>query len=62
MKENDKFYYTASEVQELLGVSRTKAYEIIKQLNNELAKKGYIVTMGRIPKKYLTERFYGMTI
>lgn len=53
-------YYTATEVMELLGVSRAKAYKIVKDLNEELAAKGYIVTAGRIPKKYLAEKCYGM--
>lgn len=55
-------YYTAGEVQEMLGVSRAKAYKIIKDLNEELAVKGYIVTAGKIPKKYLAEKCYGMTV
>lgn len=56
------FYYTAKEVMELLGVSRAKAYKIVKELNEELAKQGYIVTAGKIPKKYLAEKCYGMTV
>lgn len=55
-------YYTAQEVMEILGVSRAKAYKIIKQLNEELAVKGYIVTSGKVPKKFLAERLYGMTV
>lgn len=55
-------YYTAQEVMELLGVSRAKAYKIMKELNAELAEKGYIVTAGKVPKKYLAEKCYGMTI
>lgn len=55
-------YYTAQEVMELLGVSRAKAYKLVKELNDELAAKGYIVTAGKIPKKFLAERLYGMTI
>lgn len=55
-------YYTANEVMEMLGVSRAKAYKIVKELNEELAKQGYIVTAGKIPKKYLAEKCYGMAI
>ena len=53
-------YYTASEVQEMLGISRAKAYKIVKELNEELAAKGYIIISGRVPKKYLAEKYYGM--
>ncbi len=53
-------YYTANEVMEMLGVSRGHAYKIVKQLNEELASKGFIVVAGRVPKKYFAEHFYGL--
>ena len=53
-------YYTANEVKEMLGISRGHAYKIVKQLNDELAGKGFIVVAGRIPKKYFAEHFYGL--
>lgn len=53
-------YYTANEVKEMLGVSRGHAYKIVKELNDELASKGFIVVAGRIPKKYFAEHFYGL--
>lgn len=56
-----KLYYTANEVMEMLGISRGHAYKIVKQLNDELASKGFIVVAGRVPKKYFAEHFYGLT-
>lgn len=53
-------YYTAAEVQDMLGVSRAKAYSILKDLNRELEAEGYIVIPGRIPKKFFAEKYYGM--
>ena len=53
-------YYTASEVEELLGVSRGKAYKVIRELNQELGKKGYIVIAGKIPKQFFNEHYYGL--
>lgn len=53
-------YYTASEVQCMLGVSRGKAYQIIKDLNQELGAKGYIVIAGKIPKQFFNEHYYGL--
>lgn len=58
----DSLYFTAQEVQEMLGVSRAKAYKIVKELNDELASKGFIVTAGKVPKKFLSEKYYGMTV
>ena len=54
-------FYTAQEVAEILGVSRTKAYKIVKQLNLELQAKGFIVIAGRVPKKYFEERCYAFS-
>ena len=55
----NRIYLTTSEIQDLLGVSRAKAYRIVKDLNEELAAKNYIVVPGRIPKKFFAERYYG---
>lgn len=38
---NKKLYYTANEVAFMVGVGRTTAYGIVKQLNRELREKGY---------------------
>lgn len=46
------------EVREILGVGESLAYKIMKQLNEELEKKGYLVIRGKIPREYLEERFY----
>ena len=54
-------YYTASEVQEMLGVSRGKAYQVVRGLNEELEAKGFIVIDGKIPKKFFDEHFYGLS-
>ena len=52
-----QFYY-AEDLINMLNISRTKAYDIIKDLNNELEAKGYMTLSGRIPVKYYNERFY----
>lgn len=55
-------YYTASEVQELLGVSRGKAYQVVRDLNQELETKGFIVIAGKIPKQFFNEHYYGLAV
>ena len=45
-----------TEVQGLLGVSRSKAYQIIKELNNELMHEGFITINGHISRRYFMER------
>lgn len=57
-----KAYLNAKDVTELLGISRSKAYEIIKNLNLELEAEGYIVISGKVPKRYLEKKYYGLSI
>lgn len=54
--KTDDVFVRSAELQEILGVKRTKAFNIIKQLNKELADKGYITIRGRVPRKYFYER------
>lgn len=56
MKNN---YYSVTEVQEILDVSKSKAYEIIRVFNDELKEKNYLVLRGKVPKKYFNEKIYG---
>ena len=36
-------FITAEEVQQIIGVSRSKAYQIVQSLNRELKSMGYII-------------------
>lgn len=53
-------YYSAEEVAELLRISKGKSYAIIRDLNKELEQKGFITISGKVPRKYLEERCYGI--
>ena len=52
-------YVDAKEVMQTLGVSRNKAYKIIKELNEELEAWGFVIIAGKCSRKYFNERFYG---
>ena len=41
------YMMTVDDVMEELGVKRSKAYSILKQFNDELAKEGYVAVRGR---------------
>lgn len=58
MSLSEKTYLTVFDVQEELGISRSKAYQIIKRLNEELEQKGYLVINGKVSKRYFEEKFY----
>ena len=57
---NEKFL-KVDDVMQILGISKSAAYNIMRQLNNELKEKGYAVIRDKISRKYFEERFYGMT-
>lgn len=47
---------TAEQVATLCKVKVGKAYQIIRELNEELKKEGYITIRGRVNKDYLLKR------
>ena len=49
----------AEEVARELEVSKPYAYKLIRQLNEELKKKGFITVSGRVNRDYFNERLYG---
>lgn len=52
--------YNAKELGEVLGVSESKAYQFIRQMNDELKGKGFLVVRGKVPAAYVEERFFGV--
>ena len=52
------YYYTAKNVSEILGVSESHAYRLIRDLNEHLREMGFISISGRIPKAFFHENFY----
>lgn len=56
-----KIYYDAAQVANMLDISKSSAYNIIKKLNIELEKRGYIVIQGKVSRAYFDERWYGGT-
>lgn len=45
-------YITANEIMEILGVGRSKAYGIVRVMNEELERAGYNVIKGKVPVRY----------
>ena len=58
VKPVQKRFLTATDVAEILDVSRSTAYRIIKRLNTELNKAGKITVPGKISAKYFYENTY----
>lgn len=56
---SEKMFMKVEEVAAELEVSTAYAYKLMRELNKELKKKGFIVIPGRIDRKYFYENFYG---
>ena len=52
-------FMRAEDVANELGVSVSFAYKVIRTLNDELKKKGFVTVSGRVNRKYFYERTYG---
>jgi len=47
----------AKDVMEVLDISSSKAYEIIRDLNKELKAKGYMTVYGKVNTNYFVKKF-----
>lgn len=57
VRQESKFM-VVDEVAEILHVSQSTAYRIIRNLNNELKKEGKITVAGKISRRYFEEKCY----
>lgn len=55
---SEKKFLTAKDVSDLLGVSLSTAYRIIKRLNDDLARAGKITVPGKVSSRYFFENIY----
>lgn len=58
LQSSEKFM-NGQEVANVLEVSLSCAYGIIRKLNKELNDKGYITLSGKVSRRYFNERYYG---
>lgn len=58
---NANYMMNVHDVMRELGVSKSKAYEILRQLNKELERDGYKTLAGKVPRPYWEKKFYGYT-
>lgn len=57
-----KEFYDANDIQVITGVKMSKAYEIIRSLNERFKKefKGALTIKGKVPIWYFNEKFLGI--
>lgn len=57
-KQNEpKRFYRATDIMLELDCSSAYAYGIIRTLNAELQKRGFLTVPGRVPAAYFLERY-----
>ncbi len=44
-----------------MGVSNGHAYKLIREMNSELKKQGYLTIAGKLPRAYLEKCLYGFS-
>lgn len=55
----NKYMYNVQDVMGILDCSVDHAYKVIKKLNVELQKEGYMTEAGKVPAPYFAKKFYG---
>ena len=55
-----KAFIMVDEVAAILGISKSYAYKIVRNMNNELKRRGFITIAGRVSKQYFEEKLYGL--
>ena len=54
MKE--QIFITVAEAADMLGISKSHAYKIVRDLNRDMKAMGYLTIAGRINKSYFLEK------
>lgn len=55
---SNKNFLDVYDVANYMGISISKVYKVIKQLNNQLKKPGYITIAGRVSRKDFEEKVF----
>ncbi len=61
MTNGSTLYITANELAGMLGISNGQAYKIIRKLNQELEKDGFLIIAGKVPRRYFEKRWFGFS-
>lgn len=57
MSKGSNFIH-AKEVADELGISVAHAYKVVRELNKELAERGFLIVAGKVSKYYFYEKIY----
>ena len=51
-------FLTADDIAKIMNISKSTAYRVIKQLNDELKQQGKIIIHGKVSRRYFEEKVY----
>lgn len=54
----EKRFLSCADIIEITGLSKSKTYSLIRELNEELEKKGFLTVRGKVISPYFYERFF----
>ena len=57
---NKNLFIKVDEMINELQVSKPYAYKLMREMNDELKKKGFMTISGRVSRQYFEEKFYGL--
>lgn len=52
----EKSFMTVEEVAQELQISKSKAYQVVKAMNDEMKEKGYLTISGRINTAFFKKK------
>lgn len=55
----EKRFLSCADIIEITGLSKSKTYSLIRELNEELEKKGFLTVRGKVISPYFYEGFFG---
>lgn len=59
---NPKNYLTADDVAKYMGISVSMAYKVIRSLNEEMKKQGYITICGKVNRRFFEMKANGFPV
>lgn len=62
MPKLPKQFLTAADVAEIIGISMSKSYELIRNMNAELEADGYLTVRGKVPAAFFEAKCYGVKV
>ncbi|MCI9450022.1 MAG: hypothetical protein HFE30_07205 [Clostridiales bacterium] len=57
-----KQFLNVRDVEQILEVSESKAYDIIRKLNEELQSMGYLTIAGKVSAAFFQKKLYGVSV